>query len=81
MNLPSISQERLSKLDDNVLALATSAITIVTNKLFEMLLPLLSIVFGFVIWKSIPDPNPYQLIGLGLYGMFFLVPTIIWRRK
>jgi len=68
-------------MDENVVALATGAISIVTNKFFEMLLPLLALIFGFVIWKSIPDPNTYQLISLGLYGAFFLVPTIVFRRK
>ena len=72
----------VSEVQSLVITLATSALTIVTGKLFELLLPLLGIIFGFVIWRSVmASPDVFQLVGLGLYGAFVLIPTIIFRRK
>jgi hypothetical protein len=78
----STSLGKSSEVQDLVITLATSAIKVVTNKIFELLLPLLSIIFGFIIWRGVMEhPDVFQLVGLGLYGAFVLVPTIIFRRK
>ena len=72
----------ISETQSLVISLATSAINIVVGKTFELLLPLLGLIFGFILWRSVmPSPDIFQLVGLGLYGLFVLVPTIIVRRK
>ena len=78
----SIEAPGVSETQALVITLATSALTIVTGKLFELLLPLLGIIFGFIIWRSVmASPDTFQLVGLALYGAFVLVPTILFRKK
>jgi hypothetical protein len=35
----------------------------------------------FWLWLTIPDPNPHQLVGLGMYAIFTLAANLIVRRK
>lgn len=45
------------------------------------LFTLLTVFSAFWLWHSIPEPSVYQLIGLGMYGMFVLAANVIVRRK
>lgn len=46
----------------------------------ELLLPLVAILGAFVLWRAVlPSPSEFQLIGLGLYGGFVVLPVIFRR--
>ena len=36
---------------------------------------------AFWLWTTIPDPNPHQLTGLGMYATFVLAANLIVRKK
>lgn len=42
---------------------------------------LLTVGSGFVLWMSLPDPNAYQLVSMGMYAAFVLAANVIVRRK
>lgn len=45
------------------------------------LFTLLTCISAFVLWQDVlPSPNSYQLVGLGLYGVFILLLHVV-RRK
>lgn len=45
------------------------------------LFTLLTCLSAFVLWHDVlPSPNSYQLVGLGLYGMFILLLHVVIRK-
>ena len=46
------------------------------------LFTLLTCVSAFVLWQDVlPNPNSFQLVGLGLYGMFLLLLHLVRKRN
>lgn len=46
------------------------------------LFTLLTSVSAFVLWQDVlPNPNSYQLTGLGLYGVFILLLHLVRKRN
>ena len=46
------------------------------------LFTLLTCVSAFILWQDVlPNPNGYQLTGLGLYGLFLLLLHLVRRRN
>jgi hypothetical protein len=44
------------------------------------LFTLLTVGSAFVLWWSIPDPNPYQIASLTIYAVFVLAANYIVRK-
>lgn len=44
------------------------------------LFTLLTVFSAFWLWHSIPEPSIYQLVGLGMYGVFVLAANVIVRK-
>lgn len=42
---------------------------------------LLTVASAFWLWHSIPDPNTFQIVALGIYAGFVLAANVIVRRK
>lgn len=56
------------------------ALRVLSAKTASGLLPLVGLVMGFILWlKVLPEPTIFQLVGLGLYGVFFV--TLLMVRK
>jgi len=71
---------------ETILALLARATQVLTERvaiaLGVGLLPLLAILGGIVLWRdTMQSPNEYQLVGLGLYGVLIVLPTLVHRRK
>lgn len=66
-----------------VVSVALGAAQIISDRLIQVLLPLLTIVGGFVLWRGVlATPTYEQLLGLGLYGAFIVLPILaVSRRK
>lgn len=47
----------------------------------DNLFTLITVALVFWLYKSTPDPNTYQLVGLGLFALFVLAANVIVRRK
>jgi hypothetical protein len=51
-----------------------------TIMLGNALLPVVGLSMGFALWwRCLPDPSPFQLTGLGLFGAFFLLLVLVRR--
>jgi len=68
-------------------AAATAALMLALKSLSQRALIAVDNLFclitvGLVFWlyKSVPDPNTYQLVGLGLFALFVLAANVIVRR-
>ena len=57
-------------------ALSQRALIAVDN-----LFTLITVCLVFWLWKSIPQPDTYQLISLGVFAVFVLAANVIVRRK
>ena len=58
-------------------ALSQRALVALSN-----LFTLLTCVSAFVLWQDVlPNPNSYQLTGLGLYGAFILLLHLVLRKN
>jgi hypothetical protein len=66
-----------------VLDIAFNIGKLVSERLLQLLLPLLATLGGFFLWNStLNHPDIQQLIGLGLYGAFVMLPVLYtFRRK
>ena len=42
---------------------------------------LITVSLVFWLFKSIPEPNTYQLVGLGIFALFVLAANVIVRKK
>jgi len=47
----------------------------------DNLFTLLTVFLVFWLWRSTPEPNTYQLVGLGIFAVFVLAANVIVRRK
>lgn len=65
----------------DVLMLALGALSKRTLVAIDNLFCLLTVFLVFWLWKSIPEPNTYQLIELGIFALFVLAANVIVRRK
>lgn len=76
----------ISKIEEQnatILNIAYNIGKVVTERFMQLLLPFLATLGGFILWHSILEhPDMLQLIGLGLYGGFIVLP-VLWtfRRK
>ena len=57
-------------------ALSQRALIAVDN-----LFTLLTVFSAYWLWHSIPSPDSYQLVALGMYALFVLAANVIVRRK
>jgi hypothetical protein len=64
-----------------MLEIILSVSKLVSERLVNILLPLLATIGAFVLWRSVlPNPDLYQLSGLALYGALIQIP-LLWRKK
>lgn len=64
-----------------MLVMALSALAQRTVVAISNLFTLLTVGSAFWLWHSIPDPNPLQLVGLGMYALLVIGVNLIVRRK
>ena len=68
-------------LDITALTLALKALSQRALIAIDNLFTLVTVALVFWLWRSVPDPNTLQLIGLGMFAVFVLAANVIVRRK
>lgn len=69
------------KFAGDAIALALTALSQKSLVALSSLFTLSTVASAFVLWYVTPDPNTFQLIKLGLYGIFVLGANWIVRRR
>ena len=77
---PPIQPEEHSAATD-ALMLALKALSQRALIAVDNLFTLISVCLVFWLFKSVPTPDTYQLIGLGIFSLFVLAANVIVRRK
>lgn len=70
-----------SKASIDLLVLALKTISQRVLLAFVSLFTLITVGSVFWVWMSIPDPNPNQLVSLGMYALFVLIINWIATRR
>jgi hypothetical protein len=73
--VPEQAQRDLSLLLLSLKALSQRALVALSS-----LFTLLTVFSAFWLWWSIPHPDAYQLVGLGMYAVFVLAANFIVKR-
>ena len=79
--IPDTSESRADQAATGMLVLALKALSQRAVAAIADLFMLLTIGSAFWLWKSIPQPDTFQLVALGMYGIFVLVANWIVRRR
>lgn len=73
-------EPRINKIAGDVVLLALSTLSQKAVVSLAALFTLATVASAFILWYVTPEPNVYQLIKLGLYGLFVLGANWIVRR-
>lgn len=65
----------------NMLMVALKALSQRAVAAVADLFMLATVASAFLLWMWTPEPTTYQLVGLGMYGIFILAANWIVRRK
>jgi hypothetical protein len=76
-----VEQPRVNKIAGDAIVLALTALSQRFITALANLFTLLTVASAFWIWYVTPDPNVFQLVKLGLYGVFVLGANWIVRRR
>lgn len=75
------NQHPVNKLSIETIGLALQTLSQKTIVALASLFTLITVGSAFVLWFVTPDPTPYQLVKLAMYGVFVLGANWIVRRR
>lgn len=78
---PNPQQQRAQARDISLLLLSLKALSQRALVALSSLFTLITVGSAFWLWMTIPHPDVYQLVGLGMYALFVLAANFIVKRS